>query len=134
LVEVPEASLNGLVLRKGVQSWRVADYDPSSPGGNPQTKTNHNTIEAIDDKGEEEDASSDGGDNNNDDEETLAELRWHDSYRGAVESGMEGARESMWPREVDGEKPVVPLHRCLRLLPQDQDTGGFFVALIRRTK
>jgi len=39
-------------------------------------------------------------------------------------------RRSMWPPEAGRAPP--PLHRCARLLPQLHDTGGFFVALLRK--
>ena len=29
---------------------------------------------------------------------------------------------------------AIPLNHCLRLFPQDQDTGGFFVTIIKRIK
>lgn len=39
----------------------------------------------------------------------------------------------MWPPAGhDGEVP--PLERCLRLYPHLQDTGGFFVALLKKTR
>eukprot|EP01147_Barroeca_monosierra_P005357 gene5357-7108_t len=38
-------------------------------------------------------------------------------------------RRSMWPPS-DSEE--YPLYRCMRLYPQDQNTGGFFVAVIRK--
>ncbi|KAK3256631.1 hypothetical protein CYMTET_34248 [Cymbomonas tetramitiformis] len=43
-------------------------------------------------------------------------------------------RRSMWPPSssvrVSGEP--LPLHRCLRLLPHVQNTGGFFVAMLKK--
>ena len=70
----------------------------------------------------------------NSDDEPPAQLQWYDSYQQALDGGMEDALESMWPKFGDSSSKSPPLDRCLRLLPQDQDTGGFFVALIRRTK
>eukprot|EP00250_Pteridium_aquilinum_P019790 c24573_g1_i1 orf=108-2924(+) len=32
----------------------------------------------------------------------------------------------------DGEIALLPLERCLRILPHDQDTGGFFVAVFKK--
>ncbi|VEU38588.1 unnamed protein product [Pseudo-nitzschia multistriata] len=105
LVPFPESLRNGLVLRPGVKSWRVAGFDPSSEDAAAKT-----------------DVES---------EEPQARLRWYDSYESAAENRMEGAVPSMWPGTGANK---LPLDRCLRLFPQDQDTGGFFVALIRRTK
>lgn len=129
LVEVSEAQRNGLVLHPGVRSWRVADFDPQSTSGDD----NNNDID-IEAERDEKDDSSDGDDD--DDEEKPAKVKWYDSYQSALDAGMEGALESMWPRAVveKDDSSSLPLDRCLRLFPQDQDTGGFFVALIRRTK
>ncbi len=30
------------------------------------------------------------------------------------------------------EKAALPMHRCMRILPHHQDTGGFFVAVLRK--
>ena len=38
----------------------------------------------------------------------------------------------MFPPSAE-EAADMHLERCIRLLPQDQDTGGFFVALLRKT-
>eukprot|EP00658_Telonema_sp_P-2_P038961 TRINITY_DN27872_c0_g1_i2.p1 TRINITY_DN27872_c0_g1~~TRINITY_DN27872_c0_g1_i2.p1 ORF type:complete len:325 (+),score=45.74 TRINITY_DN27872_c0_g1_i2:235-1209(+) len=37
---------------------------------------------------------------------------------------------SMWP---SSQRPSNPLHRCMRLYPHLSGTGGFFVAVIRKT-
>jgi hypothetical protein len=39
---------------------------------------------------------------------------------------------SLWPPPA-AEAGRLRLERCSRLLPHDQDTGGFFVALLRKT-
>jgi hypothetical protein len=36
------------------------------------------------------------------------------------------------PPENDVEFATLPLERCLRILPHDQDTGGFFIAVFRK--
>lgn len=38
------------------------------------------------------------------------------------------AEEDEGPLEV----ATLPLERCMRLLPHDQDTGGFFIAVFRK--
>ncbi|KAI5067305.1 hypothetical protein GOP47_0017833 [Adiantum capillus-veneris] len=38
----------------------------------------------------------------------------------------------MGETEDGGEIALLPLERCLRILPHDQDTGGFFVAVFRK--
>lgn len=105
---------DGLVLRPGItEDWGVADF--------------------VGDVGD--------GDGYGDDEEH-PRLRWYASFEEAKEKGMEHASEGMWrPRmktpngagiRAPAEENSLPLDRCLRLLPQDQDTGGFFVAFIQR--
>ena len=37
----------------------------------------------------------------------------------------------MWPPSEE-ERKAMHLERCMRLLPHDQDTGGFFVTLLRK--
>ena len=53
-------------------------------------------------------------------------LSWFDTP-----SGMLNGIATFWPR---ADNKGLNLDRCRRLWPQDQDTGGFFVALIKKTK
>lgn len=70
------------------------------------------------------------GDTDEDDED-MVRLRWHASHEEAVAANMEHALPSMWPPP---NVESLHLNRCFRLWPQDQDSGGFFVALIRRNQ
>ena len=65
------------------------------------------------------------------DDDDFGSLSFYDSYDDAVEADVEEANESFWPQSSNKD---LSLHRCSRLFPQDQDTGGFFVALIKRIK
>eukprot|EP00986_Skeletonema_menzelii_P009663 scaffold4427_cov142-Skeletonema_menzelii.AAC.8 len=65
------------------------------------------------------------------DDDDFGSISFYDSYNDAVEADVEEANASFWPHTTNKEQS---LHRCSRLLPQDQDSGGFFVALIRRIK
>ena len=65
------------------------------------------------------------------DDDDFGSLSFYDSYDSAVEAEVEEAKESFWPNSANNKHS---LHRCSRLFPQDQDTGGFFVALIKRIK
>lgn len=141
LMQVSKTQLNGLVLRKGVVSWRVAGFSPERT-----TSKTERENEDDDDSGDgeaKEDDGSHGDETVDDHDEKPAQLQWYGSYQDALDGGMKGALQSMWPPiavdEMDDESyssssSLPPLDRCLRLLPQDQDTGGFFVAFIRRTK
>ena len=141
LMQVSKTQLSGLVLRKGVVSWRVAGFSPERTTGKTDRKN-----EDDDDTGDGEAKMDDGSHSDetvDDHDEKPAQLQWYESYQDALDGGMKGALQSMWPPiavdEMDDESCsssslLTPLDRCLRLLPQDQDTGGFFVAFIRRTK
>ncbi|WVO13356.1 hypothetical protein L204_100971 [Cryptococcus depauperatus] len=62
----------------------------------------------------------------------------YDEYKQALEEGKEKGQEekgkglpaSLWP-PVDPEK--LHLEHCMRLLPHDQNTGGFFVAVLEKS-
>jgi 16S rRNA C967 or C1407 C5-methylase (RsmB/RsmF family) len=115
LLELP--ALQGVALRPGVTSWKVADYVGGAAGG-----------------------VRGGGDDLDDDDEAPL-LRWHATPGDARAAGMEHAAPTLWPPPAaPSSSPLSPssseerrqLARCGRLWPQDQDTGGFFVALVRR--
>ena len=63
-----------------------------------------------------------------DDDDEIPNLSWYDSYKD-VQQADEKFSPSMWP---PSEKQHLHLERCKRLWPQDRDTGGFFLALIRK--
>ncbi len=65
------------------------------------------------------------------DDDDFGSISFYDSYDDAVEADVAEANASFWPHKTNREHS---LNRCSRLLPQDQDTGGFFVALIKRIK
>jgi tRNA (cytosine34-C5)-methyltransferase len=59
-------------------------------------------------------------------------LRWWDNAEQAKEGGMSGYTKTLWPNPKNRD---FNMHYCNRLVPQDpQDTGGFFVALLRKNK
>ena len=66
-----------------------------------------------------------------DSEDEIPRLSWYESYSEAEKADMEGAVPTMWPPKETG---LLNLERCIRLFPQDQDTGGFFVSLIRKLR
>jgi len=63
------------------------------------------------------------------DDDDFGSLSFFASYDDVIEAKIKEANESFWPQSSSKEHS---LHRCSRLFPQDQDTGGFFVALIKR--
>jgi len=71
------------------------------------------------------------GEEEDDEEDEEVRLRFHESYKKAVSAGMPHAVESLWPPSA-AVAASQHLERCSRILPHDQDTGGFFVALLRK--
>ena len=60
--------------------------------------------------------------------------RFEDSQRKRVSKSLRRCwRRSMWPPAHDGAAAILAvLPRCMRLVPHLHDSGGFFVALLRR--
>lgn len=103
LLDWPAGLLPGFVQRPGVLDWRVAFYDQDRGGGS--------------------DEDGDDGD--------FGGLSFFDGYESASAAGVGGdVSPSFWPNAA--ENGNLGLHRCTRLFPQDQDSGGFFLGLIKR--
>jgi 16S rRNA C967 or C1407 C5-methylase (RsmB/RsmF family) len=95
-----------LKINPGVESWKVAYYISDLD------------IEEKDDSSGEEESKQ------------VPNLKWYDSYhQEARDGGMSGVSPSMWP-----QANIQGLSKCFRLFPQSQDTGGFFVAFVKRIK
>ena len=108
----PADVLPGFVRRPGLRSWRVADHVQTHGGGDG--------LEC----GDESDAS---------DADEEVRLRWHQTFEMAHEAGMPFASPTLWPPTA-ATAATMHLERCSRILPHDQDTGGFFIALLRKLK
>lgn len=103
LLEFPP--IPGLQRRQGLCHWRIADL-------------------------KDVDAQQSQSDDNDDE---IPHLAWYDTYQDARNHKMENAVPTMWPRRGDNaDNDNLHMDRCIRLWPQDHDTGGFFLALIRR--
>lgn len=95
--------------RRGVSAWKVATYVEEAAGAKLA--------------------------DNDDDEEETPKLTWYKTYEDAVAAGqMKEALPSMWPTSTPQANSSFHLCRCARLLPQDYDSGGFFLALLRKRK
>jgi 16S rRNA C967 or C1407 C5-methylase (RsmB/RsmF family) len=137
LIEWPK--LEGLVLRPGVSDWKVLDYH------------HHQRPTPQDDEKSEE--GSNRGDANlvagdvaaNEDDDTESSWLEYATYEEAILNKMQHCYPTLWPHDktenittsIKDETSTVTsmqlnLHYCCRLWPQDQDTGGFFVALLRK--
>eukprot|EP00956_Cyclotella_meneghiniana_P004771 scaffold5874_cov29-Cyclotella_meneghiniana.AAC.2 len=74
-------------------------------------------------------------DNTEDDEESddFGSIAFCDDEEEAKQCGHADAVATLWPPK-HGDIEKLHLNRCVRLLPQDNDTGGFFLGLIKRLK
>lgn len=115
LVECP--SIPGITLRNGISDWEVAEYNASY---------------SEDDVDDEDGRLSATGEAMEFATSSHQPLVWYKTFADAAEITAEKgswAKKTMWPpSNVD----ILQLSRCKRLWPQDQDSGGFFVALIRK--
>merc|ERR1740124_1446907 len=126
----PQAELlPQLVRRPGVASWRVADHaERAARAGGGGGGGGGGGDGGGDGDGGDSDGDSDGGGVGGDGE---LRLRWHSSHERALAAGMRHAAPTLWPPPA---APKLHLERCSRMLHHDQDTGGFFVALLRKRK
>ena len=68
-------------------------------------------------------------------------IRWHRNARVAAQAGMSPLEVTMWPPSraaiesagFGNDATGLHLERCARVLPHDNDTGGFFLALFEKT-
>ncbi len=58
-------------------------------------------------------------------------MTYHPDFASVPEHLTRKVRKSMFP-PTEEEKAWMHLERCLRCVPQDEDTGGFFVATLRK--
>ena len=136
---IPFPELDGFQRRPGIRQWKVADfYD--------DFEVKHST---DDESAAAAAAVADGSDHDDDESPRLV---WYDTYEDAMmKGGLESiALPSMWPPKTVTTSSstanhnnnisdntvscriIETLHECTRLWPQDHDSGGFFLALIRR--
>ena len=106
LLTWPVDALPGFKYRPGVTSWRVGNYHWGDIG---------------------EEGESDN------DLEDVPSIQWYETFEAASSAKMPHASPTMWPGAFESTS-MINLPKCTRLLPQDNDTGGFFVALIRKNK
>jgi 16S rRNA C967 or C1407 C5-methylase (RsmB/RsmF family) len=60
-----------------------------------------------------------------------ASLTWYENFNEAQSSQSGNLPNTLWPQQ---EYTYYSLNKCIRLWPQDQDTGGFFLALLLKQK
>ncbi|KAL8455139.1 hypothetical protein Emag_000976 [Eimeria magna] len=67
----------------------------------------------------------------------MTKCRWYDSFAEIPKTAKAAKkiRPSMFPpAHIPGEAEDVPLHRCMRFFPHVNNTGGFFVAVMRKIR
>lgn len=98
-----------LIGRKGLVSWEVLEKTPKSKKSQPEEETKENFKHF---KG-------------------LADFLPLEEKLVAERSFL---RKSMFPAEPEFMKNVVKIENSMRILPHDQNTGGFYLALFRKLK
>jgi len=116
LLEWPDCAMPEFKRAPGVAEWRIADYN-----------VDDDDTEAVGNKILEESSDIEG----------LPKVRWYDTFEDATKKGMKHASPSMWPptsANISTDINLLCLNRCIRVLPQDNDTGSFFLALLKKNK
>jgi multisite-specific tRNA:(cytosine-C5)-methyltransferase len=119
---IPWPSIKGLTLRPGIKHWKVLDpYESNSRSilSLESNEDNHESETNLDVTFDEEDGT----------------ILWknYSSYEDAMANNMSHCHPTLWP-DPNMDSSAHNLSFCRRLWPQDQDTGGFFVAFFRKNR
>ncbi|MCO5589742.1 hypothetical protein L7F22_043710 [Adiantum nelumboides] len=116
-----------LIRKKGVFTWKVCptkgSKDRLNAGKTAEGETDSEQKEAVD-VGDKAEASS--GDSYRD---TLPQLPYVEKHEDLAPEWRERVPKSLWPQ---GDEESLGLDKCMRILPHDQNTGGFFVAVLEK--
>jgi hypothetical protein len=115
LVECP--SIPGVVLREGLSTWKVAQHNLDSANDEDGT----DNADSIDPRS----PNVHGGP-----EVSTEVLTFFTSFDDAAMTDPGSMARTLWPPSTETS---AHLSRCRRLCPHDADTGGFFLALIRKS-
>ncbi|GAB5031431.1 nol1 nop2 sun family protein [Nannochloropsis oceanica] len=115
----PRPLLPGLKVRPGLDSWKVIESTTRLQGSGY----------LVPSRGEAECE-------NDPVEETLrkAGLTVFPTYETVPEPYRRWIKPSCFPPQDPELSSRLNLHYCMRCLPHDQDTGGFFIALLKKTR
>ena len=130
LVENPlgKVSKMGMRHREGIQHWRVGEHVVV---GSETARRSMPFAEKIDVWNDDSDSiDSDDSADESDSEEDVS-CQFYGSFENAVKAGMPSAARTMWPPQQTIERELH-LERCARFMPHDNNTGGFFVAMLKR--
>ncbi|KAL5705172.1 multisite-specific tRNA:(cytosine-C(5))-methyltransferase [Ranunculus cassubicifolius] len=104
------SELPQLIRRPGLKTWKIRDKELPETDDNPQEN-----VGAADTVSERKSQNEDGI---NMDTEQLDNLVSTDSV--------------LEPEDEEGEVSSFPLERCMRIVPHDQNTGSFFIAVFHK--
>lgn len=116
----PRPLVPGLIVRPGLHSWRVME-------STSRLQANGHVAPDEEDQGAEGEQEV---------ERTLRDsgLTLFRSYEDVPEPYRRWIRPSCFPPKDPAIAERLKLHYCMRCLPHDQDTGGFFIALFKKTR
>jgi multisite-specific tRNA:(cytosine-C5)-methyltransferase len=117
---IPWPQIDGLTLRPGISHWNVLDPDEAPPKDKMGAeKDDDETERNMQGKLVDDDAT----------------ILWKNyaSFEEAMENKMSHCYPTLWP-DSNNKSCTSNLSYCRRLWPQDQDTGGFFVAFFQKKK
>jgi multisite-specific tRNA:(cytosine-C5)-methyltransferase len=79
-------------------------------------------------EGKQETKIATNGSSNGDNANT-EEIKQDESESGKVPRRSDGTSDST---SIRTEHSSLPLHRCMRIVPHDQNSGGFFIAVLQK--
>lgn len=116
-----------LIRKKGVFTWKVCPTKGSKDKLDVSKTTDEET------EGEERPAENVEGEaqasSSSSYRDTLPQLPYVEKHEDLAPEWREKVPKSLWPQ---GDEEALGLDRCMRVLPQDQNTGGFFVAVLEK--
>jgi multisite-specific tRNA:(cytosine-C5)-methyltransferase len=122
------AAFTELVRRPGLKHWKVCPTKGKQKLGKKKEDKN---VEASSDavKGEGSTEVSENAFDPLTYREKLPTLPYVDTYEELSDELKEKLPRSLWPQ---GDGQELNLDRCMRVCPHDQNTGGFFVAVLEK--
>ncbi|KAL7418626.1 tRNA (cytosine-5-)-methyltransferase ncl1 [Cryptotrichosporon argae] len=138
--------LPALKRRPGITAWKVASAvtkDKPKPTRRWGRKNEDEGVESKDAEGAGEaraEIDAEAGTETKADDDAAGNVVFHESYddyRAKLASGAfreksrVGLAKTLWAPENANE---LGLEKCLRLLPHDQNTGGFFVCVLQKAE
>ncbi len=115
----PRSLLPGLKVRPGMHTWQVID---AAARLNGKAAAGAAATQEGQEESEVEAALKKAG------------LKAVPNYEAVPEACRRWIKPTCFPPEDPQVAAALNLHYCMRCLPHDQDTGGFFIALLRKNR